>query len=317
MSSAKVENTSVNFNLKKDSIFKKLFRDRFLFLLFTPTLLYLIIFKYIPMFGIIIAFKKYNLFLGVWASDWVGLKYFKLFFASPDAIEIIRNTFLLGFYKLTFGFPAPIILALLLNEVRIVFYKRFVQTVSYLPHFISTVVVAGMVTMFLKPPDGMINDMIGFFGFEPINFLQMSSWFRTVYVSSEIWQDVGWGSIIYLAALTAVDPQLYEAAKIDGASRWKQMWHVTIPGIAPAIVILFILNIGRILDEGFEKVFLLQNPATYETSDIISTFVYRAGIVQGNFSYGTAVDLFFGIISFTLVYGANAISRRVGETSLW
>jgi putative aldouronate transport system permease protein len=288
-----------------------------LLLLFLPTLIYLIVFKYVPMLGIVVAFKNYNLFRGIWASEWVGLRYFILFFNNPDAYEIIRNTFLLGFYKLIWGFPAPIILALLLNEVRFSLYKRFVQTVSYLPHFISTVVIAGMVTMFLSPTGGLVNQIIGWFGYGPITFLQSAGWFRTVYVASEIWQDIGWGSIIYLAALTTIDPALYEAAEMDGANRWKQTWHVTIPGIAPAIVILLILNIGRILDTGFEKAFLLQNPATYETSDIISTFVYRTGIVQGNFSYGTAVDLFMGIISFIFVYSANTVSRRLGETSLW
>lgn len=317
MASTPVEKTNATTSVRKDSMLKKLIRDKYLFLLFAPTLLYLIIFKYIPMAGIVVAFKKYNLFLGIWASEWVGLRYFKLFFASPDAYEIIRNTFLLGFYKLLFGFPAPIILALLLNELRQVIYKRFVQTVSYLPHFISTVVVAGMVTMFLRPPDGMINEMIQWLGFDYINFLQEARWFRTVFVGSEIWQDVGWGSIIYLAALTTIDPQLYEAADMDGASRWQKTRHVTLPGIAPAIAILLILNIGRILETGFEKVYLLQNPATYETSDIISTFVYRTGIVQSNFSYGTAVDLFMGIISFIFVYAANSVSRKVGETSLW
>lgn len=296
---------------------RRVLRDKYLLLLFAPTFFYLVIFKYIPMAGVLIAFKKYNLFKGVWASEWVGLRYFELFFSNPDAYEIIRNTFLLGLYKMVWGFPAPIILALLLNEIRLVVYKRIVQTVSYLPHFISTVVVAGMVTMFLSPTSGMINEWVQALGLKPINFLQESSWFRTVYVTSEIWQDVGWGSIIYLAALTTIDPSLYEAANIDGASRWKQTVHVTLPGIAPAIVILLILNIGRLLETGFEKVFLLQNPATYETSDIISTFVYRSGIVQGNFSYGTAVDLFMGIISFALVYAANTISRKVGETSLW
>lgn len=302
---------------KKSLLWKRTVRDKYLLLLLAPTMIYLFIFKYLPMFGIVIAFKQYNVFKGIWASEWVGFKFFAMFFANPDAYEIIRNTFLLGAYKLIFGFPAPIILALMLNEVKITVYKRFVQTVSYLPHFISTVVVAGMLTMFLSPTSGLVNEIVKAFGFAPINFLQQAGMFRTIYVASEIWQDLGWGSIIYLAALTTIDPQLYEAAEIDGANRWKQTLHVTLPGIAPAIVILFILNVGRVLEIGFEKVFLLYNPATYETADIISTYVYRVGIVQGNFSYGTAIDIFMGIISLIFIYSANYLSRKIGETSLW
>ncbi|RAV21717.1 sugar ABC transporter permease [Paenibacillus contaminans] len=269
------------------------------------------------MFGIIVSFKDYNLFTGVWQSDWVGLKYYRMFFQNPDAFVIFKNTFLLGAYKLLFGFPAPIVLALLLNELRLKRYKRFVQTVSYMPHFLSAVVVAGIMVMILSPSTGWVNQVIQGLGFEPINFLQKASWFRTIYVSSEIWQEIGWGSIIYLAALTAIDPQLYEAAKIDGAGRWKQALHVTLPGIAPAIVILFILQIGKVLELGFEKVFLISNAATYETSDIISTYVYRIGIVQSNFSYASAIDLFMGIIGLIFVYSANQVSRRFGDTSLW
>ncbi|KIL41901.1 sugar ABC transporter permease [Gordoniibacillus kamchatkensis] len=296
---------------------KQVMRDKYFLLLLAPVLIYYVIFKYVPMFGIVISFKNYNLFKGIWDSEWVGLKYYIQFFTNPDAFELIRNTFLLGAYKLLFGFPAPIILALLLNEVRWSIYKRFVQTVSYLPHFISVVVVAGMLTLFLSPTIGFINDVIKAFGFQPINFLMEAGWFRTIYVASGIWQEAGWGSIIYLAALTTVDPQLYEAAEIDGAGRWKRMLHVTLPGIAPAMVILLVLNAGQILEIGFEKVFLLYNPATYETADVISTYVYRTGIVKGNFSYGTAVDLFMGVISFIFVFSANYASRRLGETSLW
>ena len=298
-------------------LLKALIRDKYLLLLLAPVVIYYIIFRYVPMFGIVISFKNYSLFKGIWASDWVGLKYYIQFFQSPDAYEIIRNTFLLGFYNIAFGFPIPIVLALLLNELRYVIYKRFVQTVSYLPHFISTVVVVGMVTMFLSPTSGIVNQVIVWLGYDPINFLQSAGWFRSIYVISGIWQEAGWSSIIYLAALTAIDPQLYEAASIDGAGRWKKIKHITLPGIAPAIVIILILNIGKMIDIGFEKVFLLYNPATYETADIISTYVYRVGIVQGNFSYGTAIDLFMGNICLIFLSGANYISRRLGENSLW
>ncbi|WP_405451969.1 ABC transporter permease [Paenibacillus sp. HJGM_3] len=301
----------------KPSILTQLKRDRTYVLLFAPVLLYYILFKYVPMFGIVISFMDYNLFKGISGSPWVGLKYYRQFFENRDALVIIKNTVLLGGYKLLFGFPAPILLALLLNELRSKVYKRFVQTVSYAPYFLSTVVVSSMMVMFLSPSTGLINRAIGWLGFPAVAFLQKPEWFRTIYVSSEIWQQVGWGSILYLAAMTAIDPQLYEAAKMDGAGRWKQTWHVTLPGIAPAIVIMFILQIGHVLEIGFEKVFLLSNAATYDTSDIISTYVYRTGILQGGFSYATAIDLFMGVIGFLLVYASNQISRRLGDTSLW
>ncbi|GIP33993.1 sugar ABC transporter permease [Paenibacillus sp. J2TS4] len=298
-------------------VVRAIVRDKYLLLLFAPVLLYYIIFKYIPMAGIVISFKDYNLLKGVWGSDWVGLKYYHQFFQSPDAFKIIRNTFLLGFYNVIFSFPVPIILALLLNELRIMLYKRFIQTVSYLPHFISTVVVVSMVTMFLSPTTGIVNQVITWLGFDAINFLQKADWFRTIYVASGIWQSAGWSSIIFLAALTTIDPQLYEAAEMDGANRWRKMFHITLPGIAPAIVIVLILNIGNMIDIGFEKVFLLYNPSTYATADIISTYVYRIGIVRGNFAYGTAIDLFMGIISLIFITSANYTSRKLSDTSLW
>jgi putative aldouronate transport system permease protein len=292
-------------------------RSKYLWLLFLPCLIYFAIFRYAPMFGLLITFKDYNVFKGIWASNWVGFKYYRMFFENPDFFLLMRNTFLLGVYKLLFGFPAPIVLALMLNEVKNAIFKKLVQTVSYLPHFISNVIVASMVIMFLSPTGGIVNQLIQSLGFKPINFMMESGMFRTIYVASDIWQHIGWETIIYLAALTAVDPMLYEAAEIDGANRWHKLWHVTIPGIMPAIVILFILNIGKVLEIGFEKVFLLYNPAIYETSDIISTYVYRIGLVQGNFSYASAIDLFMSIISLIFIYSANTISRKVGETSLW
>lgn len=306
------------YSVKKNKTFlKKMNHSKYLLMLFLPCLIFYILFKYLPMFGIVISFKDYNLFKGVFASPWVGFKYYQMFFDSPDFFKLIRNTFLLGLYKLVFGFPAPIALALILNEVQRQFFKRFVQSVSYLPHFISNVVVASMVLMFLSPSSGIINQFIKTLGMDPINFMSRAEYFRSIYVLSEIWQHVGWETILYLAALTAIDPMLYESAEIDGASRWKQTWHITLPGITPVIIILFILNIGSVLDIGFEKVYLLYNPAIYETADILSTFVYRTGLEQGNFSYAATVDLFTGLISFVFIYSTNFISRRVGETSLW
>jgi putative aldouronate transport system permease protein len=292
-------------------------RSKYLWLMFLPCLVYYLVFRYAPMFGLVITFKNYNTFKGILASEWVGFKYYRLFFENPDFFLLLRNTIMLGFYKLVFGFPAPIVLALLLNELKHAVFKRFVQTVSYLPHFISNVIVAGMVVMFLSPTGGLVNRLLGAFGIGPINFMMNPDLFRPIYVASEIWQSAGWESIIYLAALTSVDPQLYEAADIDGANRWRKMWHVTLPGIAPTIVILLILNVGKVLEIGFEKVYLMSNPAIYETADIISTYVYRVGLEQGQFSYGAAIDVFTGIVSLIFIYSANFVSRKLSENSLW
>ncbi|MFS0724182.1 ABC transporter permease [Paenibacillus sp. 1P07SE] len=298
-------------------LLKRIKADRYLLIMLLPGVLYFLLFKYLPMFGVLIAFKNYNVFAGFMESDWVGMRYFRMFFDNPDAWPIIRNTLLLGIYRIIWGFPAPIILALLLNEIRIYRFKRFVQTVSYMPHFISTVVVTGMVAMFLSPTNGIVNLFLENFGVQPTAFLQNPNWFRTIYIASDIWQEVGWGSIIYLAALTTIDPSQYEAAAIDGASRWRQMISVTLPGIMPAIIILFILRVGNVLETGFEKVYLLYNPATYDKADILATYVYRIGLTQGNYSYGTAIDLFTGVIGLLFVISANYMGRRAGETSLW
>ncbi|WP_309145338.1 ABC transporter permease [Paenibacillus mendelii] len=240
-----------------------------------------------------------------------------MFFQSHDFYKLLRNTFLLGLYKLLFGFPAPILLALMLNEVKQRIFKKFVQSISYLPHFISNVVVVSMILMFLSPSSGIVNQLIQAFGMDPVNFMSRPELFRAIYVLSEVWQHTGWEAILYLAALSSIDPMLYEAAEMDGASRWKKTIHITLPGIVPVIIVLFILNIGSVLDISFEKVFLLYNPAIYETSDILSTFVYRTGLGQGNFSYASAVDVFTGIIGLIFIYSANSISRKVGETSVW
>lgn len=296
---------------------RKLNKDKYLLLMQLPCLIYYLVFRYAPMFGLVISFKNYNLFKGVWASPWVGLKYYRTFLNSPDFFELLSNTVLLGVTKLAFAFPAPIILALLLNEVTATFLKRFVQTVSYLPHFISNVVVASMVLTFLSPSTGVVNHYLKVLGFHPVNFMSEPGWFRPVYVLSEIWQHVGWETIIYLAALTAIDPQLYEAARIDGANRWRQTLNITLPCMAPTIIILFIFNVGDVLDIGFEKVFLLASPAIYSTADIISTYVYRVGLSQGNYSYAASIDLFTAIISLIFVFTANFLARKFSEHSIW
>lgn len=301
----------------KPSVFTRFKRDRIYLLLLVPLLLYYALFRYAPMFGIMVSFQDYNLFKGVWASDWVGLKHYKMFISNPDAWNIIRNTLVLGLYKLIFLYPAPILLSILFHEMRWKKYRRFVQTVSYMPFFLSSVVISSVLIMLLSPSTGWINQAITSLGFEPIYFLQKADWFRTIYIGSDIWQLAGFSTIIYLAALAAIDPQLYEAAKMDGAGRWKQTVHVTLPGIVPAIVITFILQIGGILELNFDKAFLLGNSATFETSDIISTYAYRIGILGGSFSYASAIDLSMAVISLIFVYSANKVSRKVGETSLW
>lgn len=296
---------------------KKLYDARYLILLLLPALIYYIVFEYMPMFGLVIAFKDFSVFKGVWASEWVGLKYFNFLFENPRFWLLFRNTFLLGFYSLVWGFPLPILLALLLNEIRHIVFKRIVQTISYLPYFLSNVIIASMVVMMLSPTTGLINSLIESLGMEPIYFLAMPEYFRTIYVASGIWQGLGWGTIIYLAALTTIDPHLYESAEIDGAGRWKKMWHISIPGITPVIVVLLILNVGSILGTGFEKVLLLYSPMTYETADIFSTYTYRTGLQQGEFSYATAIGMFNGVTSFMLLYVSNYIARKIQGSGLW
>ncbi|MDF2719327.1 MAG: carbohydrate transporter rane protein 1, family [Paenibacillus sp.] len=284
--------------------------------MFLIPFVYFVVFHYIPLFGILIAFKNYNVFQGVLDSPWVGTKYFRQFLSDPYFYKLLKNTLLIGVYHLLFSFPAPIVLALLLNELRHHVFKRIVQTVSYLPHFLSTVVVVGIIVNFTAY-DGIINRFLGLFGVEGIHFLMMPEWFRTIYIGSEIWQGIGWGSIIYLAALAGVDPQLYEAATIDGANRWKQMLHVTLPGIAPAIIILLLFNIGAVMSVSFEKVLLLSNGSNQEASDVISLHVYRRGLISNDLSYATAVGLFNSVLSVLFLTVANRVSKKVSETSLW
>lgn len=290
--------------------------NKHVYLMLLPVVAYYIVFYYVPMYGLQIAFKDYSVGLGMWNSEWVGFRHFESFFESYYFWRLLRNTLLLSFYELLFGFPASIILALLLNELRSNVLKRFVQTVTYMPHFISIVVISGMLVDFLAR-DGLINNILGLFGVDPVAYLGESSWFRTIFVSSNIWQNIGWGSIIYLSAMSSIDPSMYEAAKVDGASRWKQMLHVTLPGIMPTVVILLILQIGSFMTVGTDKILLLYNSTTYETADVIGTFVYRKGILESDFSYSAAIGLFNSLINFTLLVLANAISRKTSDNKLW
>lgn len=291
-------------------------RNRYVYLMALPVVAYYVIFHYVPIYGLVIAFKDFSPRVGILESEWVGLEHFASFFNSYYAVRVIRNTILINVYQLVFSFPAPIILALLLNEVRSSTYKRSIQTITYLPHFISLVVVCGFIKDFTAS-DGVINDIIAFFGGERSGLLGQPELFRTIFVSSGIWQEIGWGSIIYLAALAGIDPGLYESATIDGAGRLKQTWYITLPGIMPTIVILLILRIGKMMSVGFEKIILLYSPITYETADVISSFIYRRGLVGFEYSYATAVGLFNSIINFLMLIGANWLSRKYSETSLW
>ena len=291
-------------------------RDWQLYSLAILPLLFFAIFRYAPMLGNVIAFRRFRPGGNIFGEYWVGLRYIRMFLSDPTFWDVFTNTLILGGLTLLFCFPLPIVLALLLNEVRNRYLKRFVQSVSYLPHFLSIVIVAAMLGQLLSV-DGTVNQISQAFGNDSIPFLQRAEWFRSIYVSSEVWQTVGWGTILYLAALTTIDSDLYEAARIDGANRWRQTWHVTIPGIRPTMVTLLILNIGTFMAVGFEKILLIYNPLTYPTADVISTYLYRVGIAGGNISYAAAIGLFEALIGLMLVLSANAISRRAVGTSLW
>ncbi|GLX66508.1 ABC transporter permease [Paenibacillus glycanilyticus] len=278
--------------------------------------IYFLIFKYAPMIGNVIAFRKYRGGPNFLGSEWVGLQYFRMFMKDPTFWRAFWNNIFLSVAYLIVRFPLTLIFALLINEIRTLKLKKFVQTVSYLPHFISMVILAGMVKEMLSV-SGPINALLGHFGVDPIQFISLPQWFSTIYVSSGIWQGLGWGTILYLAAMTGINTELYEAARIDGASRLRLAWHVTIPGILPTIMTLLVLDIGGIMGSNFEKILLLYNPLTYETADVISTYVYRMGITNANFSYATAVGLFEGVIGLILVTTANAISKKTTKSSLW
>lgn len=295
-------------------------RNRMLYLMVLPVVAFYILFSYVPMSGIVIAFKDYKPMLGMWRSPWAdngGLGNFMEFFANPFFGRILKNTLLISLYSIIFSFPAPVMLALLLNEIRFKKCRRVVQTVSYMPHFISLVVVCGMVRQFCLS-DGLFNNLFQLLGMNSGNsWLQIPEAFRTIYVGTDIWQAMGWNSIIYLAAIAGVDHQLYEAAEIDGAGRWKKLLHITFPTIRPTIILLLIMQVGKTMNVGYEKILLLYNSTIYETADVISTYTYRKGLLDFDYSYSTAVNLFNSVINFALVIIANKISSKVSETSLF
>ncbi|UKS30898.1 ABC transporter permease subunit [Paenibacillus sp. HWE-109] len=295
----------------------RLWRERYLFLLLMPGLLYFIIYRYVPMLGNIIAFQDYSPFRGFLNSDWVGLKHFKTIFSDQEVIRVLWNTLLLSLLQIAFAFPVPIILAIMLNEIKNELFKRIVQSIIYLPHFLSWVVVIGIVTIFLKT-EGMVNRVLDpLFGMEPISFLQQPGWFMPLIILEVIWKEAGWGTIIFLATLSGINPALYEAAVVDGANRWRQIWHITLPALRSTIIILFILRLGTVLDSGFEQVFLMLNPFTMDVGNVLDTFVYFKGIQKADFSFGTAVGLFKSVIGLILILVANRVAKKFGDEGVF
>ncbi len=295
---------------------KAVYKNWQLYLFVAPALLYFVVFHYFPMYGVQIAFKHFIATKGIWGSEWVGFAHLKQFFDSYYFGLLIRNTVLISLYQLVL-FPVSIIVALALNELRNGPFKQTVQTVTYAPHFISVVVMAGMIIVFLNPNRGIVNKIWTWLGGQPIDFLTEPAWFKTIYVLSGEWQSLGWGAIIYLAALAGVNPELHEAARMDGANRLQNIWHINIPGILPTIVILFILNMGSFMAVGFEKILLLQNPLNREASEVIQTYVYQNGLVKGLYSFSSAVGLFNSVINMALLIAVNQAARQLKQASLW
>ncbi|MCD6123192.1 MAG: sugar ABC transporter permease [Spirochaetales bacterium] len=302
--------------IRKRGLIYHIRKEPILYIMVLPAIAHFIIFRYIPMYGITIAFQKFDIAKGYFGSPWVGLHYIKQFLKDPFLFRIIRNTFVLNFLSLFTKFPAPIIFALMLNELRKIVFKRSIQTMSYLPHFISSVILVGLIHIFFAS-DGLINDILVHLGLPAERFLIDPKWFRFLYIGSGIWKSMGWKAILYLAALLGINQELYEAAYIDGANRWQRMLNITLPGISPTIIILLILEIGQLMNVGFTKAFLLQCPTTFEVSDVISTYVYRRGIEQMQISYAAAVGIFNSIVNFGLIIMANRLAKRYSDTSLW
>jgi putative aldouronate transport system permease protein len=288
-----------------------------LYLMLLLPIIWYVIFHYAPLYGLQIAFKNFNPGKGIGGSSWVGLEHFVRFFDSYYFWRLLWNTVSINLFSLLIAFPIPIFLALIINEIPNKAFSKWLQNITYIPHFISVVVIVGMISLFLSPTSGPVNLLIQTFGGTPIRFMEEAGWFKTIFIGSNIWQNMGWQSIIYIAALSGINPQLYEAAKIDGASRLRRVWHISLPGIVPAIVILLILDVGHFMNIGFEKVLLMQNSLNSEASDVISTFVYTTGILKGEYGYTTAIGLFNSVINLTLLLLVNRIARKTSETSLW
>jgi putative aldouronate transport system permease protein len=311
------KNTPVN-TIKKQSVFAGYWKHKYLTLMFIPAIIYFLVFKYAPIYGIQIAFKEYRFRDGIFGSAWNGLDNFKYLFSVGSFWEVLKNTLIISFYNLILGFPAPIILALLLNEVKQLKFKKLVQTISYLPHFISWVVLGGLFVQFLSPSYGPINLVLKALGKDPVFFLADPKWFRPVLVITSIWKGVGWGSIIYLATLSSIDPGQYEAAEIDGANRVQKMVHITLPGLTPVITIMLIFAAGGLIQDNFDQIYnLLLSPTVYSVGDVLSTYTYRMGMVNMEYSFSTAVGLFTNVISFILIIITNTVAKRINEYGIW
>jgi putative aldouronate transport system permease protein len=312
--------TDKHTTLKEESKFRRnlgrLNKHKVLYFISIPGILYFLIFKYVPLFGSVIAFKDYNIFMGIWNSPWAGFKHFEALFQNPDSIRVLKNTLLLSFYDILV-FPAPLLLALLLNELRVVIYKRLVQTIVYMPHFLSWVIISGLFIGILSPTTGIVNHFIEWLGYEPIYFMGSETFIRPILVFTYLWQSVGWGTIIYLAALAGINPELYEAAKVDGANRLQQALNVTIPAILPTFSILFLLHIGNFLDFGFERVYVFLNPLNQANGDILDTYIYEVGLQNAQYSFTTAIGIFKSIVGLVLLVLANFFSKRLTGNSLY
>jgi len=292
-------------------------REWQIYVMLIPTIVWFIVFLYKPMYGLQIAFKDYSIFRGVANSPWIGMEHFTYLFDNDQFIRAVWNTIKISALNLIFGFPAPIILALMFNEILHATYKRTAQTIVYLPHFISSVIIAGIVITAFSPSVGIVNTVLGWLGLDPIYFLTRPEWFRPIFVGTGIWQEAGFGSIVFLAAIAGVNPSLYESAVVDGANRWQMMWKITIPSILPTIIIMLIIRIGNIMEVSFELIILLYQPATYSTADVVNTFIYRQGLQSGQYDFAAAAGLFNAVVAFVLVMAANTLSRRYSRTSLW
>lgn len=301
----------------KDQIQKNVRRDWQLLLMCLLPAIYFIVFHYLPMYGVQIAFKDFYASKGIWGSDWVGLKYFRRFFHSYQFWPLIKNTLALSFLQILVGFPIPILLAILLNQMKNQRFKSFVQTVTYCPHFISIVVLTGMLYIFLSPRTGLINNIIAFFGGEKKFFLGEPGWFRPIFVLSGVWQNAGWNAIIYIAALAGISADLYEAARMDGASKWQIIRHIDLPGIMPTVTMMLIMEMGKIMNIGFQKAYLMQNGLNISASEIIPTYIYKIGLIDAQYSYSAAISLFNNIINIILLVTVNKIAQKTSENSLW
>ena len=308
---------SVATRSRKNRVWAGIKRDKFLYLLAFPGIMYFVLFKYVPMWGILISFQDYSPYQGLIASKWVGLEHFQRFFANPDFFQLFRNTMAINLLNLIFFFPLPIVLSLMLNEVRSAAYKKLLQSVVYLPHFLSWVIIVGISFLFLSQGEGILNKILVELGFGKIDFLTNKNYFWAILTIQSIWKEAGWGTVIFLAAIAGIDPQLYEASTMDGAGKLRQMWHITLPGIRSVVIVLLILRIGHMMDVGFEQVFLMMNGAVSDVADVFDTYVYRLGVKQGQFSFSTAVGLFKSVIGLLLVIGANQLAKKFGEDGVY